>query len=164
MVLGKVLASCGMKMKYNVTWMPSYGAEVRGGTAHSTVRISSDYIPSPVVKNADTVIIMNGPSLDKFENRIIPGGLMILNTSMVDRKAKRDDIDVVYSDLTDEAIGLGNIKVANMIAASIFAAKKKIIKKDVLVEVIKEMGKGREKLIPINIKAVKKGIEIVGSE
>jgi 2-oxoglutarate ferredoxin oxidoreductase subunit gamma len=161
MVLGRVLANAGMARDLYVTWLPSYGAEVRGGTAHSVVRISSRPIASPVVSGADTAIIMNEPSLDKFESKITAGGLLILNTSMAKRKVSRDDIDVVGAPLTDEAIKLGNVRVANMIAAGIFAAKKKIFDKDVLVNVIEKMATGREELIPVNVKAVEKGISFV---
>ncbi|MCK5451627.1 MAG: 2-oxoacid:acceptor oxidoreductase family protein [Candidatus Omnitrophica bacterium] len=164
MVLGKVFASCGMKEGYKVTWMPSYGAEVRGGTAHSTIKIDTEEISSPMVSEVDTAIIMNGPSLDKFENKIRPGGLLILNTSMVERKTIRDDIDVVYAELTNEAIKLGNIKVANVIAAGIFAAKKEIITKKILIDVVSEMAKGREELVPVNLKAVELGMKIVNGE
>ena len=164
MVLGKVLASCGMKAGYKVTWMPSYGAEVRGGTAHSTIKIDSEEIASPMVSKVDTAIIMNGPSLDKFENKIRPGGLLILNMSMVERKTVRDDIDVVYAELTNEAIKLGNIKVANVIAAGIFAVKKDIITKKMLIDVVGEMAKGRENIVPVNLKAVELGMEIGNSK
>ncbi len=161
MVLGKVLANAGMARDLHVTWLPSYGAEVRGGTAHSMVRISSEEIASPVVSKADTAIIMNGPSLDKFEDRIVPGGFLILNTSMVGREVRRDDIEVIKAPLTEDAIKLGNVRVANMIAAGIFAAKKGIFNKEVLVNVMKKMATGREEIIPANIKAVERGMEIV---
>ena len=160
MVLGRVLANAGMKKGFHVTWFPSYGAEVRGGTAHSVVHISEDPIASPLVSSADTGIIMNTPSLDKFEKSIAKGGLLILNTSMMDRGPERDDLEVIETPLTDEAIKLGNIRVANMIAAGIYSVRKKIVDKEVLVGVIKEMAAGREELIPVNIKALERGIEI----
>ncbi len=164
MLLGKVLASMGMLRGLNVTWMPSYGAEVRGGTAHSMVRISSKPIASPVVSDTSAAIIMNSPSLDKFEERIVPGGLLILNASMASRKVERDDIDIIAAPLTDEAIKLGNVRVANMIAAGIFTARKKIFDKKVLVSVIEEIAAGHKALLPINIRAVEKGISLVRGE
>ncbi|RKY40370.1 MAG: 2-oxoacid:ferredoxin oxidoreductase subunit gamma [Candidatus Makaraimicrobium thalassicum] len=160
MVLGKVLADAGMTRDLHITWLSSYGAEVRGGTAHSMIRIASEPVASPIVSDPDTAIIMNGPSLDKFENRITAGGLLILNTSLTGRRVRRKDIDVVAAPLTDEAVKLGNIRVANMIAAGIFAAKKGIFDKDALCGAIKRVIAGRESLIPINIKAVEKGMEI----
>ncbi|MEA3489640.1 MAG: 2-oxoacid:acceptor oxidoreductase family protein [Candidatus Omnitrophota bacterium] len=160
MVLGKVLAEAGMALDLNVTWLPSYGAEVRGGTAHSMVRISSSPIPSPIVDTADTAIVMNDLSMDKFKDKIIDGGLLILNTSMAGNRSKTKDIDVVGAPLTEEAIKLNNVRVANMIAAGIFAAKKKLFDKALLVKVIGKMAAGREAIIPANIKAVERGFEI----
>ena len=160
MVLGKVLAIAGMEKGWNVTWMPSYGAEVRGGTAHSMVKIDSQNIASPVVSNANTAFIMNGPSLDKFEKRIKKGGLLILNTSITSRAVKRKDIDIIGADLTDEAIKLGNVKVANMIAAGIYAVKKKVLDKDLLFRAMEKMAAGRKDLISVNQKAVERGIEL----
>ena len=160
MVLGKVLAHAGMMENLNITWIPSYGVEVRGGTAHVMVRISSEHIGNPIVMLTDTAIIMNDPSLDKFENKIKPGGLMILNTSMAKRVSGRTDIETVGLPLTDEAIKLGNVRVANIIAAGIFVAKKKICTKEVMIDVIKEMAGEREHLVPINIKALELGMEM----
>ncbi len=160
MLLGKVLATAGMEQNLHVTYLPSYGAEVRGGTAHSMVRISSHTIGNPVIEKADTGIIMNEPSLVKFEKKIKPGGLLILNKSLIKEKVSRSDIDIVEVELTDEAIKLGNIKVANMIALSIFATKKDIIKKETLCDVVKKMGSAKKVLIEINLKAIEIGIRI----
>jgi len=151
-----------MARDLHVTWMPSYGAEVRGGTAHCMVRIESEPIASPIISNTDAAIIMNGPSLDKFEPKVNPGGLLILNASMAIRKPERKDIDIVETPLTEEAIKIGNVRVANMIAAGIFAAKKKIFDRDMMVKVIEEIGRGYKELIPVNIKALECGIEIGG--
>ncbi|MBD3426980.1 MAG: 2-oxoacid:ferredoxin oxidoreductase subunit gamma [Candidatus Omnitrophica bacterium] len=163
MTLGKVLAQAGMMIGLNVTWMPSYGAEVRGGTAHSMVKISSDPIGSPLVTEADTAVIMNAPSLEKFEARVRKGGLVILNESMCSGDVKAPGIDAVKAPLTDEAIALGNVRVANMIAAGIFASRKGLFGKEVLIEVVKILGAGRKQIIPVNIKAVEKGFQIDSS-
>jgi 2-oxoglutarate ferredoxin oxidoreductase subunit gamma len=165
MLLGKVLATTGMQAGLQVTWVPSYGAEVRGGTAHSDIRISSKPIADPLVFMASSAIIMNEPSLDKFESKIQPGGLVILNTSMIKRKIKRNDIDVLEAPLTDEAIKLGNVRVANMIAAGIYVEKKKILSPEALIQAIQKMAEtaGTASRIPINIKAVEKGIQIAKS-
>ncbi|MGD2278825.1 MAG: 2-oxoacid:acceptor oxidoreductase family protein [Candidatus Omnitrophota bacterium] len=160
MVLGKVLANAGMGRDYNVTWMPSYGAEVRGGTAHCMVKISTEKIANPIVSCADTGFIMSAPSLEKFEKRIKKGGTIIVNTSMVNREVKRKDLQVVKVPFTDEAIKLGNVKVANMIAMGVYLAKKKLFDKDILSGVIEEMAMGRKELVSINIKALEKGVEL----
>lgn len=164
MILGKVLAEAGMMAGFHVTWLPSYGAEVRGGTAHSVIKISTEPIGSPYVSNADVAIVMNGPSLGKFEKRVKEGGILILNTSMASDSPKRKDIKVIKVPLTDEAIDLGNVKVANMIAAGVLSGVKEVFSEEVLDEVIKKMAGKKEELIPINIKAVKKGIELASQE
>jgi 2-oxoglutarate ferredoxin oxidoreductase subunit gamma len=160
MVMGKVIAEAAMEKGFKVTWLPSYGAEVRGGTAHAMVRISSEEIGNPAVSVADAAIIMNSPSLEKFENKVKKGGLIIINTSLVAKSLERRDLDVVAAPLTGEAIKLGNVRVANMIAAGIYSAKKGLIDRATLVKVIEEMAGGRKELIPINVKAVERGMDI----
>ena len=160
MVLGKVIANCAMESGLNITYLPSYGAEVRGGTAHSIVRISTGTVGSPYVDRPNTAIIMNNPSLAKFESRISDGGLLIINTSLVTDKPVRKDVDIVAASLTDEAVKIGNVKVANVIAAGIFFEKKDIFDKGVIRKVIELMARGREELIPINMKAIERGAEI----
>ncbi|MFH1395657.1 MAG: 2-oxoacid:acceptor oxidoreductase family protein [Candidatus Omnitrophota bacterium] len=162
MVLGKVLANAAMEKGFFVTWLPAYGAEVRGGTAYSMVRASVSPIASPVIEKASTLIVMNEPSLDRFENNLSSKGLLIVNTSLVKRRTVRKDVEVVNADLTNEAVKLGNIRVANMIAAGVFMAKKNIFDKNILISVIENMAAGREELVAINIKAVEKGLEIAG--
>ena len=163
MVLGKVIAEAAMEKGLNVTWLPSYGAEVRGGTAHSMVKISSETIGSPVVALADSAIIMNGPSLAKFEHRVTKGGLMVLNTSLAPKGPSVKGLDVAAAPLTEEAIRLGNVRVANMIAAGIYSARKGIIDKGTFVKIIEKMAGGRKELIPINVRAVERGIEIASN-
>lgn len=162
MILGKVLANAALKKDLNVTWIPSYGAEVRGGTAYAMVRISRSSIADPMVNHASTAILMTAPSLDLFERKILPGGLLIVNTSMAKEKPKRKDIDIIAAPLTDEAIKVGNMRVANMIAAGIYAKKTGIFDKDLLIDVIKEMGHGHESIVPVNIKALERGMELAG--
>jgi len=160
MVLGKFLANAGMASGMNVTWLPSYGAEVRGGTAHSFIRISTDIISNPVVFSPDTAILMNGPSLDKFEDSLLPGSLLILNSSMCDRAAVRTDMDIVNVPLTGEAMALGNIKVANMIALGIYASKRDIFDTELLFKVVEQMAGARKELVAVNIDAIKRGMAI----
>ncbi|MBU0571701.1 MAG: 2-oxoacid:acceptor oxidoreductase family protein [Candidatus Omnitrophica bacterium] len=160
MVLGKFFAIAGMLHEFKVTWLPSYGAEVRGGTAHSYVRISSNTIANPAVFNPDTAIVMNAPSLDKFEKRVKSGGLLILNSSMAVGKPKRNDIKIIEAPLTDEAIKIGNVKIANIITAGIYASRKRIFEKDILKNVIKTMLRTREELVSVNLRALELGMEI----
>lgn len=164
MVLGKVLAAAGMAAGYEVTWLPAYGAEVRGGTAYSMVKISSEPIGSPVVFPADTAVIMNEPSLDRFEGEVAGGGLMILNTSMIERAVSRRDVETAGYPLTEEAMALGSKKVANMIAAGVFIARKGIISRKVMAKVIEDMAGGRKELVEINLKALDRGMELANKE
>ena len=160
MTLGKVLATAGMMDGYHVTWFPSYGAEVRGGTANAKVRISNNSIGSPTFDKASTAFVMNGPSLDKFEDKVESNGTIILNSSMADKKVKRKDVKVIEARLTDEAIKLGSAKVANIIAMGVFISKTKLFSKNLLEKVIKTMAGKNTSLIDINIKALERGIEI----
>lgn len=157
MVLGKVLTRCGMREELHVTWLPSYGAEVRGGTAHSQVRISTDPVASPVVKTPDILVIMNGPSLSRFMPSLREGGLAVINSSMVDAPPETDVSRIVMAPLTEEALKIGNVRVANMIAAAIVSLETGIFSLDTLQDVIVEMAQGREELIRPNLDAVKAG-------
>jgi 2-oxoglutarate ferredoxin oxidoreductase subunit gamma len=162
MVMGKVLAEAAMRKGLNVTWLPAYGAEVRGGTAYAMVRISDGFIANPVVDKATTAILMNGPSFDKFKGTMAPGGLVIVNTSLADKNCAVPKAEVAAYPITEEAIKLGNVKVANMIAVGIFSVKKRIFNRTLLVEVITAMAGGREELVPINVRALEKGMELAG--
>ena len=95
---GKVLAYAGLIEGRELSWLPSYGPEMRGGTANCSVIVSDDPVASPLVDMADCVVAMNRPSLDKFESHVKPGGVLVINSSIIDRKAERDDIQVVYCD------------------------------------------------------------------
>jgi len=160
MVMGKVIAEAAMMKGFNVTWLPAYGAEVRGGTAYSMVRVSDEFIANPVVERASTAILMNGPSFHKFKELVEPGGLMVVNTSLVLGDLSAGKTDIAEYAITEEAIKIGNIKVANIIAVGIYAGKKKIFDKKVLKEVIKIMAGGREELVPVNFRALEKGMEL----
>ena len=160
MLMGKVLAEAGMKEGYEVTWLPSYGAEVRGGTAHSMVHISRETIASPTVSKPSTCIVMNKPSLTKFIDRTRKGGLLIVNTSMVDGIPKRNDIKIIEIPLTKLASELGNIKVANMIAVGAFVGLKKIFSLKNVLEILEKTFSGKD-LISINKKAIESGYESV---
>ena len=113
--IGKLLAYTGLDEKKEVTWIPSYGPEMRGGTANCTVIISDEEIGSPNVKNPTAVIAMNLPSLDKYENMVKPGGVLVVNASMVNREVNRDDILVVSIPANDIAEELGSMRSANMV-------------------------------------------------
>lgn len=162
MLLGKVLAEAGMCKNRHTTWLPSYGAEVRGGTAHCMVIISDEEIASPYIKEADTLIIMNEPSLKKFKNRLKNKGLLILNSSLVSSNEKIDKSHSLKYPFTDIAIKLGNIKVANMVAAGAYSAKNKIIDIKTILRVIEKMApKDKKDLLKINKQALFTGMKLV---
>lgn len=164
MLLGKVLAEAAMRENKHITYLPSYGAEVRGGTAHCLIVVSDAEIGSPYIKKADTLIIMNGPSLKKFKDRIENNGLLILNSSLFS-----DDIEIHKPSprhifrypFTDIAVELGNIKVANMLALGCYISKNKTINIKTAFGVIAEIAPPDKKgLIEINKKALLAGMKL----
>ena len=160
MLMGKVLSYAAMKQGRFVTWMPSYGAEVRGGTAHSMVIISDSQIASPVVKEPTICVVMNKPSLQKFESKVKPKGFLIINKSLIEIDAKRDDVDILEIPGTDIAFKLGNPRVANMVMLGALLARKPIVLKDCLIDSLKDViPENRQYLIPINKEAIDKGYE-----
>jgi len=162
MLLGKVLAEAAMREDKYVTWLPSYGAEVRGGTAHCLIVISDTEIGSPYIDKADTLIIMNEPSLKRFKNRIKNKGLLIVNSSLAgDIKDIDKSIHILKHPFTDLAVGLGNIKVANMIALGFFISQKNIVDSKSVSCVIQAIApEDKRDLIEINQKALLEGMKL----
>ena len=136
---GKVLAQTAMRAGKEVTYMLSYGAEMRGGTANSTIVISDKKIASPFVEIPNAAIIMNQPSLDKFEPDIAPGGLAVINSTMVEDFGSRTDIDRASVAASDIAISLGNARVANVVILGAFIKKTGILKPGSIVRAIDEL-------------------------
>lgn len=164
MLLGKVLAMAAMKEDKFVTWLPSYGAEVRGGTAYCMLIISDQEIGSPYVDKADTLIVMNAPSLKKFRARLEDKGLLIVNSSLACAEAA-GKADILEFPFTGLAIELGNIKVANMVALGCFISRKKVISPESVEQVISEIaGESRKSLVEINKKALETGTKLRGKK
>lgn len=160
MLMGRALSYAAMKEGKQVAWMPSYGAEVRGGTAHSMVVISERRIALPIVKEPSICIVMNSPSFRKFENRIKKEGILIVNKSLIDTKVKRNDIDVLEIPATDLAFKLGNVRVANMVILGALLAKKNILQIESLVDSLKDIiPKAYQNTISVNKEAIRKGYE-----
>ncbi|MFH0762344.1 MAG: 2-oxoacid:acceptor oxidoreductase family protein [Candidatus Omnitrophota bacterium] len=165
MLLGKVLAMAAMRKGEFVTALPSYGAEVRGGTAHCMVVISDQEIGSPYIEEADTLIIMNRPSLERFKARAKNKGLFLINSSLAclsGRQAGRPSgrgIRVLECPFTDLAIKLGNIKVANMVALGLFLSQSKDLElKDALGVIADIAPEDKKGLIDINKRALEEGL------
>lgn len=162
MAMGQLLTYSGMIEDKMVSWLPSYGPEMRGGTANCNVIISSDPVGSPVVIEATTALVLNKPSLDKFENSVVPGGRLFINSSLIEQKSKRDDIEVYYIPANEIANGLGNARIANMVMLGAFLE----VVKPVGIESIykaygKVFGENKAHLLPINKEALEKGSEAV---
>ncbi|MFA5161969.1 MAG: 2-oxoacid:acceptor oxidoreductase family protein [Elusimicrobiales bacterium] len=155
---GILLAYAGMVDGKKVSWFPAYGAEMRGGTANCSVVISDDEVASPVVSRPDTVIVMNEPSLAKFEPLIASGGLLLINSSLVTSRPSRKDINVALVPVNELAEQLGTVKIANIVMLGVFAARTKAVSLDALGKALPKVFKrAKPELIELNIKALQKG-------
>jgi 2-oxoglutarate ferredoxin oxidoreductase subunit gamma len=162
LLVGQVITYAGMIEGKEVSWLPSYGPEMRGGTANCSVIISDEPVGAPIVTKADVAIVMNKPSLEKFEDVVVPGGNLFINESLIDDKCLRDDIDVIYVKANAIATEIGNVKVANVVMLGAYLEKCGIVSFDSVIEGLRKvLGEKKEKLIPINKIAIKKGGEVV---
>lgn len=164
MLMGKVLAEAAMRENKYVTWLPSYGAEVRGGAAYSMIIISDAQIGSPYVDKADTLIVMNSPASIKFKDRLSPQGLLFINSSLIDtdgltQMAADKSVKIYALPFTDSAVNLGNIKAANMVALGAYLVKKKIVGIKTVLAAIKELAPAdKKRFSAINKKALSAGL------
>lgn len=157
---GQVVAYAAMDAGKEVTWIPSYGPEMRGGTANCTVVIADDEIGSPLVKNPPLAIALNLPSFDKYEETLATGGTLIVNKSMVDRAAKRDDINVIMVPCNEIAEEIGNKKLMNMVAVgALLTVLDDITLKDVEKALEGHLPKRHAHLLPKNFEALRRGFE-----
>jgi len=161
--LGKVLAEAGMAAGRNVSWIPAYGPEMRGGTANCTVVISADPIASPIVLEPDTVLAMNRPSVAKFLPKIKKGGMIIYNSSLIQDEKFRDDVKVFEIPASKIADELGNSKVANLVMAGAYVKHSSVLSfKEVLNNLPKIIPAKKKELAEINKAAFTKGFEYSG--
>ncbi|MFO7752631.1 MAG: 2-oxoacid:acceptor oxidoreductase family protein [Desulfobacteraceae bacterium] len=156
----KLLAYAAMKQGYNVAWIPSYGPEMRGGTAYCTVVISDRLIGSPIIKTPSHLVAMNRPSLEKFAPTVKEGGIILINSSLIPVRSGRDDIIELVFPVNDVAIEAGTVKSANIVALSAFAAKSGLVDLDTLKNCIKEEFANKSKVIPVNMDAFDKGVQM----
>jgi 2-oxoglutarate ferredoxin oxidoreductase subunit gamma len=156
---GKILAHAAMEEGHEVAWVPSYGPEMRGGTAYCTVVIGDRPIGSPVIKNPAHLVAMNQPSLEKFAPVIKPRGIILINSSLIPIEADRPDCDVLMVPATDLAKKLGNARAANIVAISAFVERSKIVRIETLKKCVENEFSRKPKLIPLNMAAVEAGIE-----
>ncbi len=163
MATGKTLCEAGMKEGKNVSWLPSYGPEMRGGTANCSVVLSDEPIVCPIVLEPSELIAMNLPSLIKFESAVVPGGAIFVNSSIINEKVQRTDVKAYYVPAIDIADELGNPKVANMVMLGAYIAAMKNLAADTIKEMLAHMFTGpKAKLVDLNIEALKRGAQCVG--
>ena len=155
---GQVLAYAAMDTGKDVTWIPSYGPEMRGGTANCTVIIADHEIGSPLVKNPPLAIALNLPSFDKYEELLASGGTLIVNQSMVDRGAKRDDINVIFVPCNEIAEEIGDKKLLNMVAVgALLTVLSELSLKDIEKALEAHLPARHKHLLPKNYEALRRG-------
>ena len=163
LLIGKFLAEAGMETGKHVSWLPSYGPEMRGGTANCSVVVSDRPVASPLINVADTVLAMNKPSLLKFEGSVKAGGLLLINSSIIDIKTSRTDVDAVYVPCNEIAESIGNLKGPNVVFLGAYIAKKPdVISEDAIINAMRiELGEKKAKFLDGNIKALEAGMAYV---
>jgi 2-oxoglutarate ferredoxin oxidoreductase subunit gamma len=160
---GHVLAEAAVIEGRNVSWMPSYGPEMRGGTASVTVIVADRPIGSPIVDSADSVVALNPPSLAKFEALLVPGGLLILNASLIEAEPRRDDVEVVAIPCTALARAAGDDRLVSIVALGGLIARRPMVSPDsVRAALIELVGPGRERLAAADLAAFSGGYEQAG--
>lgn len=160
--LGKIIASTALKEGKNVTWLPSYGAEMRGGPSNCHVIISDESIGSPFVVHASALLAMSQSAIQKFEQVVMPGGLICVNTSMVSQKSKRNDVVIAEAAFSDIAVQLGDARYANMVMLGAYLAHHPVLQLDVVQEELRDaFSKKGTHLVDVNLQAICLGAEAV---
>ena len=158
---GQLLAYAAMGEGQNVTWFPSYGPEMRGGTANCTVVIADEEIGSPQVRNPKVVIAMNLPSLDRYEPLVAPGGLLVVNSSMVNRTPQRRDIRILMVPGNEIAEEIGDKRMTNMVLLGGMLAYQPVLPLEVIHTALEEhLPERHQNLVPLNIQAIGRGMQI----
>lgn len=160
--MGKILAYAGLMEGKEVTWMPAYGPEQRGGTANVTVIVSDERIPSPILGAFDTAILLNQPSLEKFESKVKPGGTLIYDAFGISSDPVRADIDIRRINAMDVAAELKMMKAFNMVVLGSFLKLRPIVSaENVIAALRKTLPERHHSLIPLNERAIRKGMEMM---
>ena len=162
---GQLLAYTGMAEDLYVTWIPSYGPEMRGGTAHCTVILSEEEIGAPIVEHPSSAVVLNLPSMEKYEPLIKPGGHLIVNESLVELKSEREDIQIHYLPASDIATELGNPKMANMVLLGAFITATGLVSLETVEAQLNAHLSGRQqKWLEPNKEALKRGVELASAK
>ena len=155
---GKVLAHAALIEDKELSWLPSYGPEMRGGTCNCSVIVSDDPVGSPIISHPNILMVMNEPSLDKFEDTVAPGGTIFVDSSLISRKVRRTDVEVVYIPATQMATEMQATSLANMIILGAIVQKLQCVKPETITEALKETISARKaSLLDLNLKAVAEG-------
>ncbi len=160
--MGKILAYSGVMEDLEVAWMPSYGPEMRGGTANVSVILSDSKISSPILHQFDTAIILNQPSMTKFEEAVKPGGILIYDGNGITQHPTRKDINIYRIDATEEAVKINAVKAFNMIVLGGYLKVKEVVKHESILKGLKSsLPERHHKLIPMNEKAIEHGKSVI---
>ena len=161
LVMGQILANAGMLADKNVSWIPAYGPEMRGGTANCAVVITDGPTGSPMVDNPTAAVVLNLPSLDKFEPKVRSGGVLIVNSSLIDKEVERQDIQVYRVPVVDIALALGNPKMANMVALGALVAATNVVDSMAVNKAFAKKFASKPQVIAANQEAIQKGYDCV---
>ncbi len=162
LLAGQLLAYAGMDNNLHVTWIPSYGPEMRGGTANCTVIVSDEPVGAPIVSNPDVAVVLNLPSLEKYEPLVKPGGLLVVNSSLINEAVTRSDIEVAYVPANDIADELGSAKMLNMAAVGALLARRPFLTLDQLLKALDDHLPARKAhLLAANKQVVRRGYDAV---
>lgn len=162
---GQLLSYAAMHEGKHVTWIPSYGPEMRGGTANCTVVVSDEPIGSPLTSRPSVVVAFNNPSVLKYQDVVKPGGLLVINSSIVDVEPERTDITVLRVPATDIANELGEVRMTNMILSGAMLAARSMVTVETLSETLKEkLPKRKHHLLPRNLEAIQRGVQLAESQ
>jgi 2-oxoglutarate ferredoxin oxidoreductase subunit gamma len=162
LLIGKILAHAAMEEGFEVAWIPSYGPEMRGGTAYCTVVVSDRPVGSPIIKNPQHLIAMNRPSLEKFAPVVKPKGVILINSSLIPIDSGRSDVDELKVPVVEIATAIGNSRAANIVAIAAFVARSRIVSNNILEKCVREEFSKKPKLIDLNMKAVAEGVKAAG--
>jgi 2-oxoglutarate ferredoxin oxidoreductase subunit gamma len=159
---GQLLAYTGMDEGWHVTWIPSYGPEMRGGTAHCIVIVSDDSIGSPIIRQPTACIVMNPPSMEKYEPLVRPGGVLVANSTLVRAKSERTDLSTVYIPANELAAKLGNVKMANVVLLGALLGTREILPIDSIKRTMEvHIPERRKHIIEPNKHALDRGVAFV---
>lgn len=157
MSIGQTLAYAGMRENKNVVWLPSYGPEMRGGTAYCTVVVSDRAIGSPIIDRPGCIAVLNRPSLDKFATKVRAGGSLIINTSLIDARTDRTDIDVVLVPANEIALEEGTGKAANMAVLGAYLGCTQAVQLETVQQLVREQFAKKPQFIDINLRVLERG-------